>query len=351
MRILADASLPYLEQAFPKPFQLTRYQTLQDVPKLLQGKDILFCRSTLAVNERILANAKLLYVATASSGIDHIDTAYLTKRQITLLDAKGCNASAVADYVLSCLALLEQQGYLTSAHRRIGIIGIGAVGSIVSARLLALGFTVKAYDPLRAQHDAHFHSACLSELYGCDILCLHANLHRSSPFPSYHLIHEDFLKQLKPGTILINAARGGIVDEAALLSCSKLLVYCTDVYGHEPDIDPRILEKAIICTPHIAGHSIEAKNNAVWMISKKLHAILGLIPPRSNPLLQSTGEKEIGLIDTWQNWVLSLYNPLMETQALKQSFIDIPQTFLNLRKAHQFRHDFEQYESFYRFFK
>src|SRR5690554_546410 len=100
MKILADASLPGLLQAFPKPFQLTLYHELKEVPQLLSGKEILLCRSTLKIAEPLLKGHSLRYLATASSGTDHIDKAYLRANSIELFDAKGSNATAVADYVI-----------------------------------------------------------------------------------------------------------------------------------------------------------------------------------------------------------------------------------------------------------
>lgn len=104
MNILADASLPGLKQAFPKPFHLTEYHHPDEIAQLLPGQDILLCRSTLKVNQSLLKNHCLQYVATASSGTDHLDHLWLGSQNIQVIDAKGSNAQAVADYVVACLA-------------------------------------------------------------------------------------------------------------------------------------------------------------------------------------------------------------------------------------------------------
>lgn len=283
MNILADASLLGLEQAFPLPFYLTKYGNPEEISDLLPGQDILLCRANLKVNESLLKNHCLRYVATASSGTDHLDHHWLKSQNIQIIDAKGANARAVADYVVSCVAYLTQARLYEG--NKVGIIGLGHVGSQVAYRLQTVGFDILKFDPLKAKQDAnHFRSCSLEELYQADLLCVHAELHNQPPYPSMNLINKNFLNRLKPGCVIINAARGGIVNEEDLLQSPKSLIYCTDVYLNEPNIDTRIIDKATLCTPHIAGHSIEAKYTAVAMVSTMLHQLTGLSLPKFLPL-------------------------------------------------------------------
>lgn len=335
MNILVDASLPGLDSAFARGFNVSLYHHAEEVPALLANQDLLLCRSTLKVTADLLKNHPLKYVATASSGTDHIDSNYLNKQGIGLIDAKGCNAISVADYVLASLAYLDT--YHASLGNKIGIIGMGHVGMEVSMRLEALDFHIVGYDPLKTG----YRSAQLQDLYACDIVCIHAELHENLPHPSINLINPAFLAQLKPGCVLINAARGGIVNEEALLQNQKPLIYCTDVYLNEPDVDLRIIDKATLCTPHIAGHSLEAKYAAVALVSEQIHKIAGLpVPPFATPVL--TMPIALKASDTWQEQILSIYNPNNETQVLKQAQ-DKKSAFLELRKNHQNRHDFAVY--------
>ncbi|ARB91945.1 4-phosphoerythronate dehydrogenase [Legionella longbeachae] len=340
MNILADATLPGLEQAFPKPFNLIRYNHANELAHLLVGQDVLLCRSTLKVNRALLENHSIRYVATASSGTDHLDHAWLNSKQIQIIDAKGSNARAVADYVVACLAFLEQHHFIQGYNA--GVIGLGKVGTQVSTRLQAAGFQVLHYDPLKAMRETNIFQSCsLEDLYQTDLICIHAELHDNQPFPSRQLINQNFLNKLKPGAIIINAARGGIVDENALLNDPKALIYCTDVYLNEPTIDNRIIEKAVLCTPHIAGHSIEAKYAAVAMVSASLHQIAKLpIPQFFTPQMIKTIHVKKNKL--WYESVLSLYNPIEETLNLKKA-ADIKSAFIELRKHHQNRHDFCQY--------
>lgn len=340
MNILADASLPGLDCAFPKPFNLLKYTNEAQIAERLAGQDILLCRSTLKVNSDLLGTHRLAYVATASSGTDHLDHAFLRAQQTTIIDAKGCNAVSVADYVIATLAYLST--VKKYQPKSAGIIGMGKVGFQVSQRLKALGMSPCYYDPLKALHEADFTSCTKEELYKCDLLCIHAELHDKAPFPSRNLLDEHFLARLKPGCIIINAARGGIVNEVALLKKIPSLIYCTDVYTNEPAINQEMIQKATICTPHIAGHSQEAKFLAVALVSEQLYHLAGFKPPKyaqpervEQPIWQDK--------HTWQGAVLSLYNPYNETQSLKQA-TEMKHAFINVRKAHH-RHNFNTYNS------
>lgn len=338
MNITADSSLPGLKEAFPPPFVLQQYTEVKELPYLLSNQDILLCRSTLKITEALLKNQRLKYIATASSGTDHIDPNLLAAYQIDLIDAKGCNAASVADYLLATIAWLQQQKIL-STPKKLGIIGLGMVGTKVRECLKPLQATIVTYDPLKVQEG--FISCPLEQLYECDVLSIHAELHTHAPYPSYHLINQDFINQLKPHCIIINAARGDLVDENALLTTNKPLTYCTDVYSHEPKINPLIIEKATLCTPHIAGHNLEAKYRAVALVSQKLHQIAGLPLPvyaTPPPPLTAIGQR----LQSWQEQVLSIYNPGLETEQLKQAK-DKQAAFLRLRQAHQQRHDFSTY--------
>ncbi len=333
MNILADASLPLLIQAFPPPFQIHYYEQLADLPMLLPQADILLCRSTLKVNADLLDDHHLKAVATASSGVDHIDIDYLAQQNIMLFDAKGSNAQAVADYVVSCLASLKEQEITLGI--KIGIIGIGCVGSLVAHSLEELGFSLCLYDPPRALRDTQFISAAKEALYDCDVICVHANYTSTGAFATANLIDDEFLSALKPGTVILNAARGGIVNEQAVLAHNDL-IYCTDVYWQEPVLNPEIVAYAQICTPHIAGHSVEAKLNAVVMLSEKIHQYFGLKfdveafkPAELCPI------KDL----PWDDHALAHYDPKMETEYLKVA-VDKTAAFVVLRKAHSERHEF-----------
>jgi len=328
MKLLADASLPGLAACFPAPVELTLYHDMDELLHALPGQDALLCRSTLKVNEALLSQASLSCVATASSGTDHVDADALNNRGIRLLDAKGSNASSVADYVLASLAWLEKNTAFRG--KKAMVIGYGMVGSLLAQRLQALDFAVIAYDPLKQGFD----SCALDEIADCDLICVHASLHDDFPHPSRHLLDARVLALLRPDAAVINASRGDIVDEPALLRLMPPIYYCTDVFAAEPNCSAGIIEFSTLCTPHIAGHSVEAKRDALRMVSEKLHAFYHLEAPIWPP-----GDEAAFVWDeAWQDAILALYNPVDETVALKMA-ADKREAFLRLRGMHD-RHAF-----------
>lgn len=339
MKILADASLNYVSELFATHFELGWYQHADEARAQIKHYDILLCRSTLKVDAKLLAGSAIQYVLTASSGIDHIDDAMLKKQGIGLLNAKACNARAVADYVSACLAYLLSSKNIRGEQA--GIIGVGEVGRRVAQRLQSAGFQLLYYDPLKALRETSFKSCDLEQLYACDVLCLHANLHSGQAYPSKNLLNAAFFKSLNKDCCIINAARGGIVNENDLLQQKKHFFYCTDVYCNEPSPNAELLDYALLCTPHIAGHSIEAKNNSVLFLSQQLHQLLGLAQA-ANPFSASTIASHLNVKSSWQESLLSLYNPSEDTLCLKTAK-DKTQAFLSQRASHQ-RHDFCVYD-------
>ncbi|KTD21372.1 4-phosphoerythronate dehydrogenase [Legionella londiniensis] len=341
MIVLADASLPELGPLFPKPLILERYKNEDELKSLLPKADVLLCRSTLKVTADLIDGSSLQAVATASSGIDHIDSNYLKKNGIALFNAHGSNAVAVADYVVSSIAHLDKAKKLTG--RKAGIIGAGKVGSEVAKRLRTLGFKVLRFDPIKAEENPKETYYPKEALFSCDLLCIHANLHDTKPYPSRNLIDADFLAKIKPGAAIINAARGSIVHEEALLQSKTPITYCTDVYTGEPQVDERIVEFAEICTPHIAGHSIEAKIAAVVQTSAQIHQFFGLSAPEFKHQESPKQPKALAQ-HSWQDFILNLYNPTIETAALKNAG-NKKDAFLALRPAHNARHDFSFFDA------
>ena len=270
-----------------------------------------------------------------------MDHAFLKSQNIQIIDAKGCNAISVADYVVATLAYLEQHHLIKG--KKAGIIGMGQVGTKVFSRLDALAFHIKTFDPLKAEKETLFQSCELNDLSDCDVLCIHAELHDTAPHPSRDLINQDFLNQLKPGCIIINASRGGIVNEEAIIHTPQSLIYCTDVYLNEPNINKHIIEKATLCTPHIAGHSLEAKYNAVAMVSREIHRLMSLPEPE---FAKPEFSIKTTLIEnkSWQELIRSIYDPATESNLLKEAD-NLELAFLNRRKNHQFRHDFSIYSN------
>jgi len=329
-RLLIDEHIPYIDAFFKENFVITRYENTDELEQLIGAQDILICRSTTSVDKKILSKTQLKIVATASSGTNHIDKKTVKNHGITFFSGHGANAAAVCDYMTSTLAYLKI--HIGISQQKVAIIGFGPVGQAVYKRLKHLNFELGVYDPL-INHTPD--AITLDELSSFPIICLHPNLHRAQLFPSFQLFNQKRLSHLLQDVCIINAARGEIVSEEAILSPHFKGLYCTDVYWKEPKINPKIVDKAVLCTPHIAGHSLDSKKRITALISQQIHRHLN-IPFILDETISV--EKEIPLIDNWHEKALRIYNPKDETDALKSD--PSAKNFQLLRRAHHFRHDF-----------
>ncbi|MBV1927912.1 MAG: DUF3410 domain-containing protein, partial [Gammaproteobacteria bacterium] len=163
--------------------------------------------------------------------------------------------------------------------KTVGIIGCGNAGGLLLHRLSALGVTCHVYDPFlnAAECDA---LTDLETTLGADIICLHTPLTREGQHPTHHLINQEVLEQrIRPGALLINASRGGVIDNPALLAHLKGgagLKVALDVWEGEPEINLDLLRQVNIATPHIAGYSLEGRLRGTQMVRDGMCRFLGL---------------------------------------------------------------------------
>ena len=269
MKVVADENIPYVREAFATLGDVSTRPGREISAADVAAARILLVRSVTQVDESLLAHSKLRFVASATIGTDHIDLDYLRARAIGFANAPGCNATSAAEYVISALHVLAARHDLRLHGKTAGIVGCGNVGSRVQARLEALGMQCLINDPPRAATEGNAGFASLDDIAGCDIVTVHVPLTRGGDHPTWHLLSDAFLSQLKPGAILINAARGPAVDNTALsrlLDARPDLHVVLDVWEGEPAIDTGLLHKVELATPHIAGYSIDGKLRGTEMI-------------------------------------------------------------------------------------
>lgn len=264
MKIIADEQIPWLDDFFAARGHLIKIPSESISQSQIQNADLLLVRSVNTIDLKLLENSRVKMVGSTTAGFDHVDTTELHKSGIHFNYAPGCNANAVAEYVLACIAKLIQMNRIQLGQRA-GIIGLGHVGTHVAEKLSVLDFSVLLNDPPRAQTEPNFRSASLSEFDELDLICVHTSLTHSGPFPSYHLLNSSILHRLKPKATLINAGRGEVLDEEAFLE-RKDLYLCSDVWAKEPHINSDLVNRALVATPHIAGYSIQAKFRATAQI-------------------------------------------------------------------------------------
>ena len=259
MKIVADANIPFLQEAFGVLGDVTAVPGRQLTPVQLCDADILLVRSVTPVNAALLAGSQVKFVATATIGFDHIDTGYLAKRGIGFASAAGCNANSVAEYIISALLELAHRHHFRLRDKTLGVIGVGNVGSIVVRYARALSLRVLPNDPPRQRAETLPDFVSLDQLVAeANILTFHVPLTKTGPDATFHL--------LKPRCgIVLNTARGAVLDNRYLLT-AKLDALVLDVWENEPNLLPELLTKVALGTPHIAGYSFDGKVNGTRLI-------------------------------------------------------------------------------------
>jgi len=239
----------------------------------------LLTRTVTRVDSNLLQDSPIAFVGTASAGTDHIDPRYLSERGIKLANAAGCNAGAVADFVLDAIYQCQRLESLISGAT-VGLVGYGAVGRHLAARLSKLGGKVKVYDPYVESTDANVTLCALPEVLRCSILSLHAALHNDQPHPSAEMIDNIAVGYISPDAMFINAGRGGLVTEEALhRMADKGVTLVLDTWPDEPSMSQELLSLATFATPHIAGYTRTAKSNATDFLIEPLVRALSLDSP------------------------------------------------------------------------
>jgi len=269
MRIIADENIPLVKEAFGR---IGDVETMpgRDISRgNIRDADVLLVRSITKVDRDLLEGASVKFVATATIGMDHIDREYLAKRGIGFASAPGSNANSVAEYIIAALLVLAERYDLSLDGMRIGIVGVGNVGSRLQKKTEALGMKTILNDPplFRRTRDEKYRP--VDEIFSADFVTLHVPLTFKGDDRTFHLADVGFFNQMKSDAFFINSSRGAVMDTKALLSAlheSKIGGAVLDVWENEPHIDPELLELVEIGTPHIAGYSLDGKVNGTAMI-------------------------------------------------------------------------------------
>ena len=333
IKILADEHTYKINRFLPDGIELFSYDPNNPFPNL-DGFDALFVRTVSKLNSStipLLPNS-LKIVGTGSSGSDHIDKDYFQQNGIKVIDAVGSNANAVSEYFITGLLLWSIKKGKDLTKFKAGIVGAGATGSAVARQCAAFGIDTVSYDPPKEQREPEFKSSSLDEVLNCDILTFHVPLINKGVNSTFHWLDEEKLKDRK-FELIINAARGGVIDELALLrSMADNLVndVIIDVWEDEPDFNTALVEQAFIATPHIAGYSEQAKLNASKMLVEQMGEFFGLSIPDYSHLYEP---KTLDLADL--NY--SLYELLLRLHPLREYDADLRELCLRPDKSILFR--------------
>ena len=277
-------------ELFGKPDELAKL--VADVPALI-------VRNQTNVRGPVLeAATKLKVVGRLGVGLDNIDMDACEARGIKVFPATGANSLSVVEYVIGSAMMLLRGAYFANAAmvagefpktkligreiagKRLGLVGFGAIARDTAAHGRLLGMTVSAYDPyVPVDHPAWAAAERLdldAVLSTSDVISIHLPLTPETKA----LIGKDAFARMKPGAILINAARGGIMDEAALvaaLKAGKLGGAAIDVFAEEPLRGAGKLFADVpnlILTPHIAGNTVESNGRVSGLVTERVMAAL-----------------------------------------------------------------------------
>ncbi|MDD9339741.1 MAG: 4-phosphoerythronate dehydrogenase PdxB [Providencia heimbachae] len=279
MKILVDENMPYAQTLFSELGEVKAIPGRPIPTQELIDADALMVRSITKVNRSLLDNTEVKFVGTATAGFDHVDTQWLSEANIGFSSAPGCNAIAVVEYVFSALLLLAERDNFDLRDKTIGIIGVGNVGGRLFNRLSAWGVKTVLCDPPRAaKGDKENFVPLDAVLEQADILTFHTPLNTTGEYKTLHLMDESRLSHLREGTILINASRGEVVDNQALLGLlkqGKKLSVILDVWEPEPNLETELLDRVDIGTPHIAGYTLEGKARGTTQVYEAYCQFLG----------------------------------------------------------------------------
>ena len=310
MRIVCDAHIPFIVEAVKTAWLQVDICPLKPEEidaSSVRDADVLVVRTRTRIDESLLRESHVRLVCTATIGFDHIDTAYCDAHGIRWISCPGCNAQAVCDYIEEVLNELKVAG-------TIGVLGVGHVGSLVARMAAQKGFKVLLNDPPKGI------GVSLDEIARkCDIVTFHVPLDSKT----YHLCDEAFLKKSKPGALIINAARGGVVDERALIHSGHPFVL--DTWENEPRINTDVLAQAQLASMHIAGYSVEGKRNASQMCLDAIADEFGLKPIDISTARYLDVSKEKG--DSAPGWISRISSQLKAN----------PTAFESLRKSYPLR--------------
>lgn len=312
---------PYARVSYLPPYLIT--------PETMRQADALITRTRTRCDAALLKESRCSIIASATIGLDHIDTAYCREHGIKVANAPGCNAPAVAQYVLA--STIAAYGTDLSGMT-IGIVGVGHVGSIVEQWSRQLGMNVLCCDPPRAEAEGTDGFVSLGEIaHQADVITFHTPYTRTGEHATHHLCDDGFLGSLRRKPMIINSARGAIVDTPALkdaLGTGMVSRAVIDCWEGEPAIDTALLNQAFIATPHIAGYSRQGKIRATQMAVSAVTRHFRLPTPVMAEEVPDGAARHV----TAQSIARS-YNPLADTDALRTA----PQDFEKLRNGYRLR--------------
>ncbi|MGK7916793.1 MAG: phosphoglycerate dehydrogenase [Prochloraceae cyanobacterium] len=278
---------------------------LEELIRIIPEYDALMVRSGTKVTKEVIeAASQLKIIGRAGVGVDNIDVAAATRQGIVVVNSPEGNTIAAAEHAVAMMLSLsrhipdanqslknekwDRKRFMGSEvyKKTLGVVGLGKIGSHVATVGRSLGMKILAYDPFISRERAEQLGCSLVDL---DLLYREADyisLHVPKTPETTHLINAEALSKMKPTTRVINCARGGIVDEKALveaLKAGKIAGAAIDVFETEPlgESELRDLGPNVILTPHLGASTAEAQVNVAIDVAEQIRDVLLGLPARS----------------------------------------------------------------------
>ena len=288
MKVIVDDKIPYIRGLIEQLADEVVYLTGSAISREdVHDADVLIIRTRTRCDHTLLEGSKVKLIVTATIGYDHIDIDYCETNGIRWTNCPGCNANSVCRYVHHAL---EATGRL-NPELTVGVVGVGHVGSLVAADLEVCGMKVLRCDPPKAEEEFNGHCSMVNGKWlnskyvdlatiqqEADIITFHTPLTKEGPYATYHMADEHFFRHLSHRPLIINASRGGVVDNEALLQAlydGRVADAVIDTWEGEPVVNRELLQQVAIATPHIAGYSADGKANATRMSLEAVAQFLG----------------------------------------------------------------------------
>jgi len=349
MKIVADKNIPYLKgvaEHFGDTFYIAGNEFTKET---IADADTLIVRTVTYFGKEILDGTKVKLICTATIGYDHIDIQYCQENGIKWYNAPGSNSGSVMQYIVSSLFVISQKKGINLRDKTIGIVGVGNVGKKVAHACRLLGMKVLLNDPPRQEAENSNEFVDIETIKReADIITFHTPLTKEGSHMTFHLANADFFASLEKKPIIINSARGAIIDTLAIkeaIILQQISGAVIDCWEKEPDIDTEYMNMVDIATPHIAGYSADGKANATrvsleriaefWNISKAPINVVKA-PDINDPLIN------LDAVETYEQLsmaILKTYNP--ETD--HNSLVSDPSAFSTLRGNYPLRREFAAY--------
>ncbi len=348
MKFIADKEIPYIKEAFSTIGTVESVAGSDINNRIIQSADGLIIRTITKINSQTLQNSHIRFVGTATSGTDHIDQIYLKQNNIHFTSAHGCNATAVAEFVINALFRYADKKNVSLQSLVLGIIGVGKAGTALKSKAESLGISCLLNDPPVKEKTKSKKYLSLQDLITqSDILSLHVPYTTDGKHPTLHLIDESVFEKMKPNTVIINTSRGGVIKEEALLKFQhKFQGLILDVWENEPNINLDVLEIADIATPHIAGYSIQGKIRATEMVYQTACRLLKKKQTWDVGKVKENTQKHIICLNPSHSSIIDVltqsYDIYRDDQSMRKLFShpDPRICFRNLRNNYIFRHEF-----------